>query len=373
MKQTHLMRVSERWFRLLLRMYPRDFRDDMGDGVVEAYMDRACDAVRTGGPGRLATLWVRALVDSLHNGVSERVRPATSWRRGGNWGRDAEMVTRRLMRAPAFAVATVGTLTIGLGMFAVVYMATQKILIDPMPYKNSGDLYYVWRDYGPIVDMQRGALGGTDIAELQKAGGVIEDAAGVQRFLGGVFSLREGGDAMEIAVTRTSPNLFDMLGVEPALGRGFAPDEIGKAREQVIVLTTACGIGSGPTPASSDRKCGCSRGRLPSSACCRPSSCSCETSLPGRRSLWRRIIPLPVHLAQSNAHGEYSAVIRARHGASPEQVAAAVGAVGRAVDARDFNGRGLKLYPVGLKDDVIARIRPALVVLGAAGLSSCSC
>jgi putative ABC transport system permease protein len=362
------MRVSERWFRLLLRMYPRDFRDDMGDGVVEAYMDRACDAVRTGGPVRLATLWVRALVDSLRNGVSERIRPATSWRRGGNWGRDAEMVTRRLMRAPAFAVATVGTLTIGLGMFAVVYMATQKILIDPMPYKNSGDLYYVWRDYGPIVDMRRGALGGTDIAELQKAGGVIEDAAGVQRFLGGVFSLREGGDAMEIAVTRTSPNLFDMLGVEPALGRGFAPDEIGKAREQVIVLTyglwNRLGADSGIVGSEVRLQ---SRpftviGVLP------PEFVFVRNEPAGPPQPVEAFIPLPVHLAQSNANGEYSAVIRARHGASPEQVTAAVSAVGRAVDARDFNGRGLKLYPVGLKDDVIARIRPALVVLGGAGL-----
>src|SRR5262249_24284769 len=34
----------------------------------------------------------------------------------------------------------------------------------------------------------------------------------------------------------------------------------------------------------------------------------------------------------------------------------------------DFNSRGLKLYPVGLKADVISRIRPALVALGAASL-----
>src|SRR5207249_11304223 len=61
-------------------------------------------------------------------------------------------------------------------------------------------------------------------------------------------------------------------------------------------------------------------------------------------------------------------LIRARHGASPDTVAASVDAVGRAIDARDFNSRGLKLYPVGLKADVISRIRPALVVLGAAGL-----
>ena len=65
--------------------------------------------------------------------------------------------------------------------------------------------------------------------------------------------------------------------------------------------------------------------------------------------------------------GYYAGLIRARRGASPEAVAAAVDAVGRVVDARDFNSRGLKLYPVGLKADVVAGVRPALLVLGAAG------
>ena len=52
----------------------------------------------------------------------------------------------------------------------------------------------------------------------------------------------------------------------------------------------------------------------------------------------------------------------------PTQCHAAVDAVGRTIDARDFRGRGLKLYPVGLKADVVARIRPALLVLAGAGI-----
>src|SRR5258708_31444623 len=66
--------------------------------------------------------------------------------------------------------------------------------------------------------------------------------------------------------------------------------------------------------------------------------------------------------------GVVRGVMRARRGTSPAVVAAAVDAVGRVINLRDFNSRGLKLYPVGLKADVISRIRPALVVLGAAGL-----
>ena len=369
MTRDRLLNMSERWFRLLQRLYPPDFRDEMGNAVVEAYTDRTRDALTNSGKIHLIALWLRAFVDSLRNGVAERVRPAVSWRRAGNWGRDVELVRRRLVRSPAFAATTIGTLAIGLGMFAVVYTAVQKVLIDPMPYKNPGDLYYVWRDYGPVVDLRRGWLGGTDIAELQKTNPVIQDAAGLQAFLGGIFSLREGADPMEIAVTRTSPNLLNLLGVAPALGRGFAPDEVGPGREQVIVLTHHLWtrLGADPGMVGTDVRL---QGRPFTVIGVLPPEFTFvrnDAAAPPQRV--DAFIPFAVRLAEANPQqGAYVGLIRARHGASPDAVAAAVDAVGRAIDARDFNSRGLKLYPVGLKADVISRIRPALVVLGAAGL-----
>jgi len=171
MNRERLLRASERWFRFLVGLYSPDFRDDMGDGVVETYRDRANEALSRGGVFSLAGVWLRALVDALRNGPGERARPAAWWRRGGNWGRDVELASRRLRRAPGFVLAMVGTLTVGLGTFAVVYTFVQKILIEPMPYRHPGDLYFVWRDYRAYFDLDRGWLGGTDVAELQKAGG----------------------------------------------------------------------------------------------------------------------------------------------------------------------------------------------------------
>jgi putative ABC transport system permease protein len=372
-----MLNLSERWFRLLQRLYPPDFRDEMGIAVVEAYMDRARDALKDGGTPPLVALWVRALIDSLCNGAAERVRPAAAWRRAGAWGRDIELVRRRLARSPIFAATTIGTLTIGLGMFAVVYTAVQKILINPMPYKDPGDLYYVWRDYGPITDIKRGSLAGTDIVELQKTSGIIEAAAGLQPFLGGVFSLREGVEPIEIAVMWTSPNLFDLLGVTPALGRSFLPDEIaprfvpgeiGPAPGQVIILTHQLWkrLGADPGIVGADIRL---QGRPFTVIGVLPPDFTFvrnDASAPPQRV--DAYIPIG-DLARTNPQqGGYAGIIRARHGASTAAVAAAVDAVSRAIDARDFNGRGLKLYPVGLKADVISRIRPALVVLGAAGL-----
>jgi len=377
MTRNRMLNLSERWFRLLRRLYPPDFRDEMGNAVVEAYMDRACDALTTGGRIRLIQLWVRAFVDSLRNGAAERARPAALWRRACAWGRDVELVIRRLVRSPIFAATTIGTLTIGLGMFAVVYTAVQKILIDPMPYKDPGDLYYVWRDYGPINDVKRGSLAGTDIVELQKTNGIIEAAAGLQPFLGGVFSLREGAEPMEIAVMWTSPNLFNLLGVTPALGRSFAPDEIaprfvpgeiGPAPGQVIILTHQLWkrLGADPGIVGTDVRL---QGRPFTVIGVAPPDFTFvrnDASAPPQRV--DAYIPIGDLARTDPRDGGYAGLIRARHGASPAAVAAAVNAVGRAIDARDFNSRGLKLYPVGLKADVISRIRPALVVLGAAGI-----
>jgi putative ABC transport system permease protein len=368
MMRNRMLNLSERWFRLLHRLYPPDFRDEMGNAVVEAYMDRARDALKDGGTISLVALWFRALIDSLRNGAAERARPSALWRRAGNWGRDIELVRRRLVRSPIFAATTIGTLTIGLSMFAVVYTAVQKVMIDPMPYKDPGDLYYVWRDYGPIADLKRGTLPGTDILELQKTNAVIEDAAGLQPMLGGIFALREGAESMEIAVTRTSPNLFDLLGVAPALGRGFAPDEIGRASKQVMVLTHHLWkrLGADPGIVGRDVRL---QGRPFTVIGVLPSDFTFvrndATAPPQRVDAY---IPLVVNLAEPDRRGGYAGLIRARRGVSPGAVAAAVDLVGRAIDARDFNSRGLKLYSVGLKADVISRIRPALVVLGAAGL-----
>ena len=168
MMRARLLDLSDRWFRLLQRLYPPDFRDDMATAVVETYRDRAREALDRGGLMRLAAVWMRALLDSIRNGPGERAHPAVSWRRSGDWGRDAELATRRLLRKPALVVAMVGTRSVGLGLFAVVYTVVQKVLIEPLPYKDPDDLYFVWRDYRAYFDLGRGWLGGTDVAELRR-------------------------------------------------------------------------------------------------------------------------------------------------------------------------------------------------------------
>jgi len=357
---------SERWFRLLLRLYPVDFREEMGEALVEAYRDRCRKAAARGGAAALTGIWFRALVDSLRNGLGERARPGITWRRTGDWGRDAELAMRRLVRAPAFTLSMLGTLTVGLGAFAVVYAVVDQILLEPLPYRRPNDLYFAWRDYTTLFDLKRGWVAGPDITALRDAGGPIQAVVGLRRDRRTLADVRAGeGEPEEIATMISSPNLFDVLGVRPRLGRGFAADEVGPNRPGVMVLgydlwqrrfagaRTVIG-----TDVRLDGEVFRVIGVMP-----RDFQFVRHTSL-GPPEAADAYITFAYDLAaRSPTQGAFSVLVRARPGSTPDAVAVAVGAVGKSIDERHFK-KGLKLYPVGLKSDLLAAVRPALVVLG---------
>jgi len=260
----------------------------------------------------------------------------------------------------------VGTLTLGLALFAVVYTMFDKVLIEAMPYKNPEDLYFVWRDYGPA--RSRGGLPGVDILELQKAGGVIESAEALQPFLGGVFSLREGVDPIEISVTVTSPGRFEQLGAAaPILGRTFLSEDAGPGRPFTIILTHALWKRLGADPGIVGEVVRFNGRPHTVIGVLSPDFRFVRNANEGPAQRPDAYTNLRVNLADPSPNfTDYSALIRARHGASAREVAAAVDAVGRIVEKR--GGKGVKLYAVGLKADLVAAIRPALLVLGAAGV-----
>jgi putative ABC transport system permease protein len=287
--------------------------------------------------------------------------------RSGRWLRDIQVTLRRLLRAPGFVAATVCTLMVGLGTFAVVYTAYQKILVEPMPYEQPDDLYYVWRDY-TWFGFERGWLGPTDIAEFQQAGGIVEGAAGMQT-LNSTVSLGDDADPFEIPVLASSPNLFQLLGVRPALGRSFMPEEVGPDRPQVIILTHRLWQRLGGDPGIVGADITLNGDPWTVIGVLGPDFRFAQHSSMSTPQPADAFITFAQHLAEGNPNsGSYAGLIRVRPGTPREAVESAVAAVGALVDERDFNSQGLRLYPTGLQEDLVARARPALTVLLMAGV-----
>jgi putative ABC transport system permease protein len=367
----HLLRVSERWFRLLLRAYPADFREEMGPGVVEAYRERARVTLNRSGAMGLARLWLRALVDTFRNGIGERVRPAASWRRNGNWGRDLELARRRLLRSRVFAAATIGTLTVGFGAFAVVYTAVDKILLERMPYRDPDNLYFVWSDQSASGGLKREWLAGPDVADLQNAHGVIEGAVGLQLSVP-TLSARRDGEPQQILMMLTSPHLFELLGVAPMLGRGFAAHEVGPNRPPVLVLSHGLWTRLGGNPSLVGSQVWLSGSPYTVVGVMGPNFRFVRHSTIGPAQEPEAYLPFGFHLTDleppSPNTATFAALIRVRTGTSSERAAAAVDAVARVVNERTHRATPVTLYPIRLHDDLVAPVRPILLLLGLAAL-----
>jgi putative ABC transport system permease protein len=353
-----LAHASERWFRLLLRLYPADFRDEMGKGLVETYRDRSIEAFKSGGTLQLAGVWCAALRDSLRNGLAERVRPAVAWRRSGDWGRDIELVSRRLRQRPLFLLAVLGTLTVGLGTFAVVYTAVDKILIEPLAYHNTGDLYKVMADVD-YVNVHEGNLTGSQFLELRKPGGVVEDVAAFACG-NGAIPATDDRDAYHINMMVTSANMFDLLGARPAIGRGFRPDE---GSSDAIVLSDGMWrrLGANPDIAGTKLRVGPDTHTV--IGVMRPDfGFTCVTAqIPD--------VYVPFDFTKVNPENyDFTTVMRARHGTSQETVRQAVEAFGRSLDELARQRHDVKIYAVGLQPDLVKQVRPALLALSFAGI-----
>jgi len=68
------MSRSERVYRALLLAYPREFRRDCGDEMVQAFGDLCREEKRRGGASGLASVWVRTLADLAATAFVERSR-----------------------------------------------------------------------------------------------------------------------------------------------------------------------------------------------------------------------------------------------------------------------------------------------------------
>lgn len=126
MKRPDLDRLSEVWLKLLLRLYPKPFRDELGTELTETYLDRF-RALRTErGSATLPFAWLEAASDSIRNGLAERLWPSSPNRtRGAGMSRSA-MARRRSRRVLAYSLAVSG-----LAHVAIFAFWSYEVRVEP--------------------------------------------------------------------------------------------------------------------------------------------------------------------------------------------------------------------------------------------------
>ena len=218
-------------YRALLHLYPREFRARFGDEMLET----ADTLSRERGRARL-----RAAKDVVSSALAVR-RDMRQGRRTSR-GRtglvtDLRFALRSLRNVPGFTLAAVLTLGMGIGAHAVVYAIVDAMLIRPLPFGDRSDRLVTLHSTHPTqaTDWDDSELSYADLLDLRDGTSAFTAIEGV---LDRNFSIATTDDAARVVGASITPGLFPMLGVTPAYGRHFRPEDGAEPGfEQVMILS----------------------------------------------------------------------------------------------------------------------------------------
>jgi predicted permease len=141
---------------------------------------------------------------------------------------DIRLALRAFRQHFGFAAFAALIVALGAGANASVFSVVRAVLIDPLPYARPDELVSIWPD---------GFISNADLDFLRtRARSFVEIGATSPGWTTGLLG---AGEPRRITATKTTANMFEMLGVAPALGRTFRRDEDRPGSEDVVILSDA--------------------------------------------------------------------------------------------------------------------------------------
>ena len=164
--------------------------------------------------------------------TKEEVRRMWGW----NWvdvlGRDLRYAARSLRKTPGFAATAILTLALGIGASTAMFTVVDSVLLKPLAYRDSGALVAAWERPRQIGFDEVGP-NPKHVVEWQKRATAFSGLTFLRYMTMGV-TLNTEHPRVE-GVVACASNLFDVLEVEPMLGRTFLPEDAIQGHNVAIV------------------------------------------------------------------------------------------------------------------------------------------
>ena len=230
--------ASGRLVKLLLRIFPPEFRERFGEDIADHFRSGSFDAKAQGGLPGVFRFWAKATIDVLGSAAAERreERQMEKEIRGGNGlsdlTLDARYAIRGLLRTPGFTVVALLTLALGIGATTAMFSVANAAMGRALPFPDAEELVLgratfsgnvnPWVSFPDYMDYR-------DRAESIKSLATIGGGAGL-------FTITGADEPEQASVTFVTANLFETLGVNPILGTTFTIDELpGGGTGQVVI------------------------------------------------------------------------------------------------------------------------------------------
>jgi putative ABC transport system permease protein len=274
---------------------------------------------------------------------------------------DVRHAFRMLAKAPAFTAVAILTLALGIGANTAIFSVVDAVLLRPLAYKDSTSLVNIWGEF------KRDGIPQNWISEpeywdlLERTDSFSQIAAYSPS--GSANLTRPGARPVHVSAVGATAGVLPLVGVSPMLGRNFNAEEDQPGHSHVVLLSYALWkneFGGDPNIAGKtiqlDGETYSVAGVLPN-----------HFSLAGMRDLW---VPLALDRVKPGNRGSHGlhVIARLKPGVSPVQASTRLSRL--AGDLRlaypAFYGSGpdsFDLYLVPVKQQLVSKVRPALLVL----------
>jgi predicted permease len=132
---------------------------------------------------------------------------------------DIRYAIRQLRNGPTFALVAVVTLALGIGANTVIFSVVNGVMLSPLPFPQPDQLVTLHENKPNFMG---GSLSYPNFRDWQKDNHTFSSMAVGRRY---AFSLTGLGDPEQANGEFISSDYFSILGVNPVLGRTFAPGE----------------------------------------------------------------------------------------------------------------------------------------------------
>ncbi len=143
---------------------------------------------------------------------------------------DLQYGLRMLAKHKSVTAIAVLTLALGIGANTAIFSVVNAVLLNPLPYRDPDGVVSLWEK---VPEHGRWRASPANFFDWKKQNTVFED---VVAFGQGSVALTGVGDPEQLTGARVSAGYFDVVGVEPILGRAFASEEYEPNKGQVVIL-----------------------------------------------------------------------------------------------------------------------------------------
>jgi putative ABC transport system permease protein len=285
---------------------------------------------------------------------------------------DLRYGVRMLLKSPAFTLVAVFALALGIGANTAIFSVVNAVLLRQLPYAQPERLVRLWGT-NALQSVPRGQsefsdfnISPNDFADWRAQNHVFDSVAVFSSF--GSVTLTGRDEPVRLRCPVVSPEFFSVLGVKPALGRFFLPEEEQVGKHRVVVLsygTWQQRFGADPEIVGQTLTLNSSNFTIIGVA---PKGFEHPRPNPTAEPEMWRALPLTLDAGERNNHWLH-AIARLKPGVTQAQAQAEMNVINGQLEQQypDSNtGRGLRLG--SLHEAMVGEMRPALsLLLGAVG------